>query len=137
MTAPTLDFWFDFGSTYSYPAAMRIVPLAGKAGVTVNFRPFLLGPIFKAQGWNTSPFIFSRPRAATCGATSSGFAPIWRFPSNARSHFRNPASWRRTLRWWASAIRGETIFALRYSVLNSPADGASMSLKQFATFFRT
>jgi 2-hydroxychromene-2-carboxylate isomerase len=56
MTAPTLDFWFDFGSTYSYPAAMRIVPLAGKAGVTVNFRPFLLGPIFKAQGWNTSPF---------------------------------------------------------------------------------
>jgi hypothetical protein len=29
---------------------MRIVPLASKAGVTVNFRPFLLGPIFKAQG---------------------------------------------------------------------------------------
>ncbi len=56
MTAPTLDFWFDFASTYSYPAAMRIVPLASEAGVTVNFRPFLLGPIFKAQGWNTSPF---------------------------------------------------------------------------------
>jgi 2-hydroxychromene-2-carboxylate isomerase len=51
-----LDFWFDFASTYSYPAAMRIGPLAEKAGVTVRFRPFLLGPIFKAQGWVTSPF---------------------------------------------------------------------------------
>ncbi len=26
------------------------------AGVAVRFRPFLLGPIFKAQGWATSPF---------------------------------------------------------------------------------
>jgi len=54
--APTLDFWFDFASTYSYPAAMRIAPLAEAAGVTVRWRPFLLGPIFKAQGWDNSPF---------------------------------------------------------------------------------
>jgi 2-hydroxychromene-2-carboxylate isomerase len=53
---PTLDFWFDFASTYSYPAAMRISALASKAEVDVRFRPFLLGPIFKAQGWDTSPF---------------------------------------------------------------------------------
>ena len=53
---PTLDFWFDFASTYSYPAAMRIGPLAAEAGVAVRYRPFLLGPIFKAQGWDTSPF---------------------------------------------------------------------------------
>jgi len=53
---PTLDFWFDFASTYSYPAAMRIAPLAATAGVAIRFRPFLLGPIFKAQGWDSSPF---------------------------------------------------------------------------------
>jgi 2-hydroxychromene-2-carboxylate isomerase len=53
---PTLDFWFDFASTYSYPAAMRIAPLAAEAGVAVRYRPFLLGPIFKAQGWDASPF---------------------------------------------------------------------------------
>ena len=52
----TLDFWFDFASTYSYPATMRIAPLARKAGVIVRYRPFLLGPLFKAQGWDTSPF---------------------------------------------------------------------------------
>jgi 2-hydroxychromene-2-carboxylate isomerase len=56
MTAPALDFWFDFASTYSYPAAMRVRTLASAAGIEVKFRPFLLGPIFKAQGWTTSPF---------------------------------------------------------------------------------
>jgi 2-hydroxychromene-2-carboxylate isomerase len=56
MPVPTLDFWFEFASTYSYPATMRIRTRASEAGVEVNFRPFLLGPIFAAQGWNTSPF---------------------------------------------------------------------------------
>jgi 2-hydroxychromene-2-carboxylate isomerase len=56
MTAPTLDFWCEFASSYSYPAAMRIRMLANQAGIDVRFRPFLLGPIFKAQGWDTSPF---------------------------------------------------------------------------------
>jgi len=53
---PMLDFWFDFASTYSYPAAMRIAPLAEAAGVALRWRPLLLGPIFKAQGWDNSPF---------------------------------------------------------------------------------
>jgi 2-hydroxychromene-2-carboxylate isomerase len=56
MPASVLDVWFDFASTYSYPAVMRIGPLAEKPGVAVRFRPFLLGPIFKAQGFATSPF---------------------------------------------------------------------------------
>src|SRR5215472_3756934 len=56
MPLPVLDFWFDFASTYSYLAAMRIAPLAQKAEVRVRLRPFLLGPIFRAQGWTTSPF---------------------------------------------------------------------------------
>ena len=52
----SLEFWYDLASTYSYLAATRIRPLAEAAKVTVRFRPFLLGPIFKAQGWDTSPF---------------------------------------------------------------------------------
>jgi 2-hydroxychromene-2-carboxylate isomerase len=35
---------------------MRIEALAAARGVEVSWRPFLLGPIFKAQGWSTSPF---------------------------------------------------------------------------------
>jgi len=56
MAPPVLDFWFEFASTYSYPAMMRITSLARDAGIAVKFRPFLLGPVFKAQGWETSPF---------------------------------------------------------------------------------
>jgi 2-hydroxychromene-2-carboxylate isomerase len=56
MSPPALDFWFDFASTYSYASAMRLRALADDAGVAINFRPFLLGPVFAAQGWNTSPF---------------------------------------------------------------------------------
>ncbi len=53
---PRLDFWYEFASTYSYLAAMRIEALAKAAGVEARWRPFLLGPIFKAQGMETSPF---------------------------------------------------------------------------------
>jgi 2-hydroxychromene-2-carboxylate isomerase len=56
MTTRTVDFWFEFGSTYSYPAAMRLAPFATAAGVAVRWRPFMLGPIFRDQGWDTSPF---------------------------------------------------------------------------------
>jgi 2-hydroxychromene-2-carboxylate isomerase len=56
MDRPVLDFYFEFASTYSYPAAMRIGPLAEGAGIAVRWRPFLLGPIFRAQGWDNSPF---------------------------------------------------------------------------------
>lgn len=53
---PKLEFWYEFASTYSYVAAMRVEDVAEKAGVTVVWRPFLLGPIFAAQGWTDSPF---------------------------------------------------------------------------------
>jgi 2-hydroxychromene-2-carboxylate isomerase len=50
------QFWFDFASTYSYPAAMRIESVALSHRVDVEWNAFLLGPVFKAQGWNDSPF---------------------------------------------------------------------------------
>ena len=51
-----VEFWYDFASTYSYLTAVRIEGLAAGAGAEVVWRPFLLGPIFQAQGWTTSPF---------------------------------------------------------------------------------
>jgi 2-hydroxychromene-2-carboxylate isomerase len=56
MGVATAEFWYDFASTYSYPAAMRIEALAATRGVDLVWRPFLLGPIFAAQGWRDSPF---------------------------------------------------------------------------------
>jgi 2-hydroxychromene-2-carboxylate isomerase len=51
-----VQFWFDFASTYSYPAAWRVETLARQQRVPVEWKAFLLGPIFQAQGWNDSPF---------------------------------------------------------------------------------
>ncbi|WP_323778069.1 2-hydroxychromene-2-carboxylate isomerase [Leisingera sp.] len=52
----SVTFWFEFASTYSYLSAMRISSAAQARGVAVAWKPFLLGPIFTAQGWDTSPF---------------------------------------------------------------------------------
>ncbi len=51
-----IDFWYEFASPYSYLSAMRIEAVAEVAGVEVRWRPFLLGPVFQAQGMNDSPF---------------------------------------------------------------------------------
>lgn len=86
----TLDFWFDFASTYSYPAAMRIGALAEARGVGVRWRPFLLGPLFKEQGWDTSPFnlypakgrYMWRDLARVCGGLGLPFVQPAVFPQN-------------------------------------------------------
>ncbi len=59
-----LEFWFDFASTYSYIAAMRIEALCGAKGVPLTWRPMQLGPIFALQGWKTSPFVLNPQRGA-------------------------------------------------------------------------
>lgn len=53
---PRVDFWYELASTYSYLAAERVEGVARVMGVEVRWRPFLLGPVFGAQGWTTSPF---------------------------------------------------------------------------------
>jgi 2-hydroxychromene-2-carboxylate isomerase len=52
----TLQFWFEFASTYSHVAAQLVEARAAARGVRIEWRPFLLGPIFAKQGWNDSPF---------------------------------------------------------------------------------
>ncbi|WP_409268830.1 2-hydroxychromene-2-carboxylate isomerase [Massilia sp. BHUDP2] len=53
---PPIEFWFEFGSNYSYLSAMRIEALARAAFVPLHWKPFLLGPIFRELGWQSSPF---------------------------------------------------------------------------------
>jgi len=54
--ARPVTFWFEFASPYSYLSAMRVETEAQARGVEMIWKPFLLGPIFQAQGWDTSPF---------------------------------------------------------------------------------
>jgi 2-hydroxychromene-2-carboxylate isomerase len=45
-----LDFYFDFSSPYGYLAANKIEALAAKHGRAVNWRPMLLGVVFRQTG---------------------------------------------------------------------------------------
>lgn len=87
----SIEFWYEFASTYSYPAAMRIEALAAAAGIRVVWRPFLLGPIFAAQGWRDSPFnlypakgrYMWRDLARITAALGVPFRQPSRFPRNS------------------------------------------------------
>ncbi len=56
MPQPSLQFWFEFASTYSYLSVCRIEQVAANAGIDVEWKPFLLGPLIKEFGWDDSPF---------------------------------------------------------------------------------
>jgi 2-hydroxychromene-2-carboxylate isomerase len=62
MSQARIECWFEFASSYSYLSVMRIEALAEQAGVAVEWRPFLLGPVFLALGWNDSPFNIYPPK---------------------------------------------------------------------------
>ncbi len=53
----SIEFWYEFASPYSALSALRIAREAEAAGVAVQWCPFLLGPIFRSQGWQGSPIM--------------------------------------------------------------------------------
>jgi 2-hydroxychromene-2-carboxylate isomerase len=63
MHAP-IECWFEFGSNYSYLSLMRIEALASSAGVPLRWKPFLLGPIFRELGYQSSPFNEQKEKGA-------------------------------------------------------------------------
>ena len=52
--ARTLEFYYDYGSPYSYLADTQVEAIAKRAGASLLRKPMLLGGVFKATG-NASP----------------------------------------------------------------------------------
>ena len=50
MSAAPIEFWFEFSSPYGYIASQLVPGLEARTGRRVEWRPFLLGPVFKANG---------------------------------------------------------------------------------------
>ena len=50
-----IDFYFDYSSPYGYFAAMKIDEFAVKHGRSVNWKPILLGAVFKITGSQPLP----------------------------------------------------------------------------------
>lgn len=52
-----MQLWFDFASTYSYVAALRVEEVCARVRIPLEYKPFLLGPLFQEQlGIKDSPF---------------------------------------------------------------------------------
>ena len=62
--SPEIEFWFEFGSNYSYLSVMRIEDLARRHGVRVVWKPFLFGPVLHALGFESSPFLIQKEKGA-------------------------------------------------------------------------
>ena len=69
--ARTLEFYFDYGSPYSYLADTQVEAIAKRTGATLVRKPMLLGGVFKSTG-NHSPAELPQK------GTWSGFdMPLW------------------------------------------------------------
>lgn len=87
MSDPKIEFWYEFASSYSYLAVMRIEALAADAGVAVEWKPFLLGPVFLAMGWNDSPFNIYPPKGRYMWRDLARLADKYGLPFRVPSRF--------------------------------------------------
>ncbi|AKT37349.1 2-hydroxychromene-2-carboxylate isomerase [Chondromyces crocatus] len=82
----TVDFWFDLSSPYAYFGATQIDAIAARHGAKVNYRPFLLGALFKSIGTPMVPlFSLSDAKRRYIGTDIVRWADVhgvpFRFPS--------------------------------------------------------
>ena len=69
----TLEFYFDYGSPYSYLADTQVEAIAQRAGATLVRKPMLLGGVFKATGNRIST---TRVSSRTARTTGEAIAPL-------------------------------------------------------------
>ena len=87
---PRLAFYYEFASPYSYLTAARIEQLAKDRGIDIDWRPFLLGPIFRRQGIESSPFVENPKKGAymwrDVARTAANLGVPWKKPQIFPQH---------------------------------------------------
>jgi 2-hydroxychromene-2-carboxylate isomerase len=83
--ARTLEFFFDYGSPYSYLADTQVATIAKRAGAALVRRPMLLGGVFKATG-NASPMTVEA-KAKWAGADMPLWARFYKVPFKTNPFF--------------------------------------------------
>jgi 2-hydroxychromene-2-carboxylate isomerase len=78
-----LEFFYDFSCPYAYLASTQIDRIAQRANVTVEYKPFLLGGVFRALGEGEGPMGRLAPaRARMNGLDMQRWAEHWGVPLN-------------------------------------------------------
>jgi 2-hydroxychromene-2-carboxylate isomerase len=83
----TLEFFFDYGSPWSYYAFTQVPKVAAAAKADVLYRPMLLGGVFKATG-NQSPAEMNVPaKRAYSKLEFARYAAHYGIPFSPNPHF--------------------------------------------------
>ncbi len=62
LMSSTLDYYYDFSSPYAYLACEEVQRIAERSGVSVGWRPFLLGGLFRQLGSTMVPILEATPQ---------------------------------------------------------------------------
>ena len=81
----TVEFFYDFGSPTVYLAATQLPSIAGSVGATIDWRPMLLGGVFKSTG-NQSPVAVAA-KAVYMNDDLQRFAKRYEVPFRFNPHF--------------------------------------------------
>jgi 2-hydroxychromene-2-carboxylate isomerase len=81
----TVEFFYDFGSPTVYLAATQLPAIAAAVGATIDWRPMLLGGVFKSTG-NQSPVVVPA-KAAYMNNDLERFAKRYGVPFSFNPHF--------------------------------------------------
>ena len=81
----TVEFFYDFGSPTVYLAATQLPAIAASVGATIDWRPMLLGGVFKSTG-NQSPVVVPA-KAAYMNNDLKRFAKRYGVPFRFNPHF--------------------------------------------------
>lgn len=112
--ARSIPFLFDFSSPYAYLASTQIEGVARRAGAVVDYRPILLGGLFKAIDTPNVPiFEMPPPKRLHQGVELQRWAKRWSAPFKFNSHFPLRTTHALRLVLAASdALRGPLVHAL-------------------------
>lgn len=84
-----IEFWFDFSSPYAWLASERIEAVAARHGRTVDWRPFLLGIAFRAEG--TRPLTHYGAKGDYSAHDFARSARLWNIPFRLPDPFPAPS----------------------------------------------
>ena len=82
----SIDFYFDFGSPTAYLAHKRLQQLKLEYGCAIDYKPVLLGGLFKASG-NMSPVTVPAKGKYMMKYDLPRFAKLYQVPLGGNSHF--------------------------------------------------
>jgi 2-hydroxychromene-2-carboxylate isomerase len=113
--ATELEFFFDYGSPFSYLADSQLEGLAERTGAVVSYRPMLLGGVFKETG-NSSPISIEAKRKYM-NADLERWAKHYGVPALHNQHF--PINTIRLMRGAIAAQRSGVFAAYHRAIFDA------------------